>query len=542
LNQAGTKIESWTKQVQAKKSSGGNIFAKVGDSFASVAQGGVQSAFSTLGRIASAATPATIFAGAIAGATALAYVVQQVGTQMRAAREAAKALGTDVEGFTSIQFAAKVAGVSADALKGGLLKLQSVVHASGGESARVFDQLGLSAEALKKLPIDQAIGQIAEKLKAIQDPAKQSRLGIELFGDKYAELQQLLNKGDKGIKAFSDAALAAGISFNAIDSAKVIEAQEGLSRLSGMWDGLKNSLAKNTPKVLDFGIKSLVYGFAAIADVLAFIGIEITRVFVKPIQLAIQSAAKLAKVLGDTSLANQLTGASDKIDVFFADLSLEYTDNIGKAKKYFDTFDDLAKKSGDKAKQLNPISALTAEILKGIADLESGLRDSFARIGKTSAEVKILDLQKQGATPDVLQNARVLAELAKNSEIAFGNIKMPPLETYARSIQGLQTLFKSGRLTFDQYREGVLEASRALQSATGDGGTTKTVSGQLRGSQDSVTSIIKAQLQGERQDPQAELKRAFAEAQEIRKQQLASANKLIEVVTDSKGQLGFDIL
>lgn len=207
----------------------------------------------------------------------------------------------------------------------------------------------------------------------------------------------------------------------------------------------------------------------------------------------------------------------------------------------FTKIEKRAQDSKDKLATINPVDAVRANILKGINALESELLDGMRKVGLTSGLSKVFDLKKAGASDEQLAKVKELAEMAKNVDIAFGNVKMPPFETFDRSVKGLDTLLKNGRITVEQYNAGIAEASQALIQATGIS-EQKSVGGALKDSQEAVSAIIKAQQQDLRQDPQQELIRAQKEAQEIRKKQLAAAEKLVELIEEQNADDEFEMV
>ncbi len=238
---------------------------------------------------------------------------------------------------------------------------------------------------------------------------------------------------------------------------------------------------------------------------------------------------KIGDTIRDVADAVQADGKS-RVDAFGT--------TADKLEKAFADVESKTKAAGDRLGKLNPLDELRAKILKGITDLESELRDSMQKIGLTSAQSKIFDLKKQGASDADLAKVKEMADLAKSVDIAFANIQMPPLETFDRSITGLNELFDNGRINLQQYQNGLVQASKQLESSVGLS-QTKTVSAQFAGSKDAVSTEIKAQLQQDNQDPVANLLRAQMEAKEIQKKQLETAIKLNELIEQQNFEAAF---
>lgn len=100
-------------------------------------------------------------------------------------------LGIAVEQLQSLSFAAGKAGVSAEALQNSFAVMQrNIGKALEGTKSQVeaFNKLGLSAESLSKLSIDQQFRQIAAALKEVDNATVRATLSQEIFGRGGKEL------------------------------------------------------------------------------------------------------------------------------------------------------------------------------------------------------------------------------------------------------------------------------------------------------------------------------------------------------------------
>src|SRR5262245_3094904 len=126
--------------------------------------------------------------------------------------------GIAVESLSQLNFAAQQAGVSAEDLETGIIRMSRSIG-SGGQS------------------LDRRLEQVADEIAAIQDPAERVQRTIEIFGRGGAALLPLLNRGAEGIRAFREEADRLGITRSA---ASVQQARETEIALANAGRGIKS--------------------------------------------------------------------------------------------------------------------------------------------------------------------------------------------------------------------------------------------------------------------------------------------------------------
>lgn len=100
-----------------------------------------------------------------------------------------------VESTSQLDFAATSTGTSLKTLDKAFDELDSTIKDGiGGKEAAVetFNKLGLSAERLKGMDIDDKMKRVGQALANIKDPLERDRLAIKLLGDSGAELIPML--------------------------------------------------------------------------------------------------------------------------------------------------------------------------------------------------------------------------------------------------------------------------------------------------------------------------------------------------------------
>jgi hypothetical protein len=176
----------------------------------------------------------------LVSAGALISFAQQAFEAADAIGDAAARSGIAVEDLSRLKFAAEQNDVQFESLTRSIKDFQKNLSAagSGTDSAREkFALLGLEAEQLRGLRIDEQLGTIADRFRTIVDPADQTRIAVELFGKAGAELIPLLNQGSEGIAELTAEADRLGITLNTTTAAGIGAADSALKKLSATVSG-----------------------------------------------------------------------------------------------------------------------------------------------------------------------------------------------------------------------------------------------------------------------------------------------------------------
>jgi hypothetical protein len=164
---------------------------------------------------------------------------------MDKAYNSAQKIGTSVENFTALKYAAEQSNVPVETLEKSLASL-----ADSLDSARSGS--GQAAEAFKRLNIDpkqfsdpaDALLVIAERFAAMPDGINKTALSIDLFGKRIGpQLIPLLNEGRAGIQALKNEAAALGVVLDGDVAAAADSFNDNLDKLKTASQGLGVSLA-----------------------------------------------------------------------------------------------------------------------------------------------------------------------------------------------------------------------------------------------------------------------------------------------------------
>jgi hypothetical protein len=124
-------------------------------------------------------------------------------------QKGAERAGIAQANFNQLAAAFGVADVSAESLSKGIKNMQVALSKAAdgdGSIAAIFNSIGLSAVSLKQQAPDVQLLSIAEALSKIEDPADRARIGTQLLGKQFLELEPQLLKGAAGLDAVVQAA------------------------------------------------------------------------------------------------------------------------------------------------------------------------------------------------------------------------------------------------------------------------------------------------------------------------------------------------
>jgi hypothetical protein len=169
-----------------------------------------------------------------------------------------------VDALSGMAYAAKLADVDMDSFGSGLEKFAKAASAAAGgskEQSAAFKAIGVSVtDASGKIrPMEQLVGDVAEKFSGFEDDANKTALAIALFGKSGAQLIPFLNEGRESIAKMSAEAKALGVNYG--DIAKPSEEfNDNLTRLRQAAVGLGIDIARELlPHLIEAEEKTLAF-------------------------------------------------------------------------------------------------------------------------------------------------------------------------------------------------------------------------------------------------------------------------------------------
>lgn len=237
---------------------------------------GIASSRSSLTQLKSLAIPAAAAVTAVAASfTAAAFAIKEFVApsfeSLDTLGDLSSRLGVSTDKLAALQHAASLAGIEQESLTTGVTKfLDTLSNANLGtaSAAKAFDALGLKAEALSRLSLDQQFVEVARALQGIQNPADRVRIAIDLFGKSGAQMLQLLNGGANELITTLAEAKALGIAPSSEEVAKIQAANDAIDKMSASWRGLANVIAVElAPAITDLATKAaLVIPLLTLSD------------------------------------------------------------------------------------------------------------------------------------------------------------------------------------------------------------------------------------------------------------------------------------
>jgi len=232
LEQAAAK----QAQLKAEATQLAGAFGSTGRNAAALASG--------MGPLAIAAV--AVGAGMMAAKKGIDFVVEGVSRQIGEIdrlNDLAQKLDVSFASLAGLGVAAKLNGSDLEGVARAASKLeQNLGNASKG-TVNALDKIGLSVNELKAMPVDQAIGKIADGLKGLETPADRAAVVTALFGKAGADLIPLLEGGSEAILSAAQKAERYGLALSEIDAAQVAASADAWDEVGMAMDGAFSQLA-----------------------------------------------------------------------------------------------------------------------------------------------------------------------------------------------------------------------------------------------------------------------------------------------------------
>jgi hypothetical protein len=250
-------------------------------------------------KLASFGKAATI-AGAAVGAAAVGLVALTKASMANidALAKQARSLGLTVSAFQKMSLVANEAGVATEKLSGmlGLMQRNIVALQEGAaKQTDTFKALGVALEDLQGLAPDEQFARIAEKLNAIEDPAKKTALAMEVFGRSGREAINMLDGYGDAVANAAKFQATFGISVGETAAQGVERANDAVGRLGMVMEGLGNRLAVTVSPA----IENTANGLIKLAEVILGITTDVQEFF---------GTLEVAKALLGEDVFNRMLG------------------------------------------------------------------------------------------------------------------------------------------------------------------------------------------------------------------------------------------
>lgn len=147
--------------------------------------------------------------------------------------DASARMGVSAAELSKLKFVASQSDVEFQSLAIGIKTFQKNLV----DTNPALKELGLSAQALKQLSLNQQFEAIAEAFRGVQNPADKTRLSMELFGKAGSDLIPLLDQGAAGMRSLGDEAERVGAVMSDETAKGISDADAALKKLSATMEG-----------------------------------------------------------------------------------------------------------------------------------------------------------------------------------------------------------------------------------------------------------------------------------------------------------------
>lgn len=213
------------------------------------------------------ATMAKWASGVAAAGVAIGTVfVRNAMNAIDALAKTADRLGMTTEGLARMRYAAEQTGVAANTLDMAMQRMTRRIAEAANDTGVAKDalkELGLDAKALAQMRPEEAFHAIADAMRGVTSQSERVRLAFKLFDSEGVSLVNTLDLGAEGLRAMGEEADALGLSLSRVDAAKVEQANDALTRIRRMIDGIANRITVHLAPYI-----------AGVADLIAHWGLE----------------------------------------------------------------------------------------------------------------------------------------------------------------------------------------------------------------------------------------------------------------------------
>lgn len=327
---------------------------------------GLSSAYGAVSSFAAKAVKSLALIGAVVGGVLVAafakltsMISEQADKIDNMSKEAQK-VGASYAQFQKLAYGADLAGVSTDQLSQSIKKLNiSIGDAQSGTGAAkdAFEKLGLSANALANMNVEERYLAISDALGKIKDKTLQSKLAVDIFGKSGVDSLVFLTSN---IRETSKEFEGLGLTITDAQAAAVESFNDSKTRLGALWEGFKDQLTVAVAPAFDEFIKWITKtikemgGMEKAAQTFA-------RGMISGIKLAVSALGGLLNLLDKVQ----------KVMLFFEERDLQQQRN---------------KAMAENQRQLAPANGLSWK-----TGQLSGLEDSFIPSIKVQQQLENLD-------------------------------------------------------------------------------------------------------------------------------------------------------
>jgi hypothetical protein len=156
----------------------------------------------------------------------------------------ASKLSTTAENLSQLDYIAKQSDIGFDSLVSSLdtfTKNTGMAAVGTGKAQRALKDLNINAAELIKLPLDQQLDVIADRLVGIENPTRRATIAMQLFGS--SDVLSALQNGSAGLRKLREESDAVGYTISSLDASKLAAADAAIKALNSSLTALGNTAA-----------------------------------------------------------------------------------------------------------------------------------------------------------------------------------------------------------------------------------------------------------------------------------------------------------
>ena len=331
-------------------------------------------------------------------------------------------LGVTTTALAGLRHAAELTGVSTGTMDMAMQRFtrRAAEAAQGtGEAKGALQELGINAEDLVKLPLDQQMSVVADSMAGVEKQSDKVRLAMKLFDSEGVALVNTLGGGSEALEKMTAEAEQLGVTLSRTDTAQMEAANDALTRLKAVFTGLTNQLSLAFAPIITFvadGLRQAAIDSTAFGNIGQMVAAALVRAFgfVRNIVHGLQIVFLGAK-LGVLTFANAI---GEKLIPFL------------------DTFIAIYNKIAAVVPGLSKITKSGAEIMGNLPTSIAETRAEIARLMELNpGDALVAEMQKF-----ILKNREAAESVAELKEGML--ITVPAVETGFQKLGDAITSFE----------------------------------------------------------------------------------------------------
>jgi hypothetical protein len=178
-------------------------------------------------------------------------------------------LGATTEALAGLRHAGELTGVANNKMDMSLQRmtrrLSEVAETGSGPAAKALKEMGLNAEELLKLPLEEQLGAVADGMQNAATQGDKVRLAFALFDSEGVDLVNTLSKGSEGLATMIKEADDLGVTLSRLEVAQIEAANDQFTRLGAQAKGAANQITAALAPALTVAAEEML-GLTAESD------------------------------------------------------------------------------------------------------------------------------------------------------------------------------------------------------------------------------------------------------------------------------------